>query len=287
MAIWAAAIPAIAAGVSSLAAKSFSGRRKSRAPAPEVLMGANRQGADEQRRVLADLQPKLRDKLNQFRTGAEESFGEYQTKAGEQIDVGKNALSGMRQMQGTQLARTLQERAFKPVRSATEFVRQNLSTTKSGASQEALAAPTMQAQQQYGEALTDLSQQLLQGEINLADQANRQKLELVEQQLGFEQGMLSTVFQFGTQQDKDLARELMDIQSQQTANDLQALSAGQLGQFAARSANTAAAAARDKELYGVGGDLLGSLMGQMFQGSGQQEIQDIGGGRTWNPNIQK
>lgn len=264
MAFWAAAAPAIGAAVGQMLPALFGKKRKTQAPDIGGMMSTIRAGADQQRRYLQDLQPKLREKLETFRTGATESFGDFKEKAGTQIMEGRDALSDLRNLQGSQLGRTLQENAFRPVRGATEFVRQNLATTKSGAAQEALAAPTIQAQQQYGQALNDLSQQLLAGEINLADQANKQKLELVETELGFEQGMLSTVFQFGTEQDKALARELINIQSQETANVLQTLSMGQMGQFAVGAANNAAAAERDKELWNVGGELAGKLFSQLF-----------------------
>jgi len=268
MAFWAAAAPAIGSAIGAMLPAVMGNKRKTKAPDVGGMMNTIQQGAAAQRNYLADLQPKLREKLDTFRTGATESFGKFKEGAAQQIDEGRTALSDMRNTQGTELARTLQERAFRPVRGATEFVRQNLATTKSGAAQEALAAPTIQAQQQYGQALNDLSQQLLQGEIDLADQANKQKLDLVEQELGFEQGMLSAVFQFGTEQDKALARELMEIQSQETANTLQTLSMGTMGQFVAGAANNQAAADRDAALWGAGGNLAGSLIEQIFANKG-------------------
>lgn len=269
---------AIGAG---LAVASALRRKKSSGVDTGPLLRTIRSGAQNQKNIAAGLQTKLEARRSTFETGARESFGEFKTGALRQIDEGRTALSDLNQIQGTKLARTLQERSFRPVRGATEFVRQNLSTTKSGAANEALAAPAIQAQQQFGQALNDLTSQILQGEIDLANQANVQKLNLVEKEMGFEQGLLATIFKSGSDQDKALVKELLEIQNQQTANELQAIQFGISGNLAADAANSAASSERDAALFGVGGQLSQTL----FSGTPAGPIQDIGGGRTTNKNI--
>lgn len=262
---------AISAGVGLLG-------KKRKAPRIDTasLLSTIRSGSDRQREIASGRSSKFQQDLTQFGTDARGSFGSFKTDATTQIAAGKEALSDIRNVQGSRLGRTLQENAFRPVRGATEFIRQNLGSTRTGAANEALSAPVIQAQQQFGQALNDLTSQLQQGEIDLTNQANAQKLNLIEQELGFEQGLLSTIFQQGTAEDKALAAELIQIQSQQTANELQVISLGNLSGLAADSANNAARADRDAALFGVGGQLAGTLLEQRFGGkSGEIGTADI------------
>lgn len=262
--------PLIAAGIAAAPAL-FGKKRKAQAPDISRLLGSIKSGADRQRQIAAGLEPKLQKRLDTFRTGSREVFGQFKEGASRQIDVGRESLSELRNVQGSELARTLQERSFRPVRGATEFVRQNLATVKSGAANEALAAPTIEAQRQFGTALNDLTSQILQGDIDLADQANRQKLSLIETELGFEKDILSTIFKTGTQADKDLISEFLSIQRQQTANELQAIQFAESGRLAADSANARASAEREAALFGVGGNLAGTLFGNIGRGSSPNE----------------
>ena len=249
------------------------------------LMETINSGSQRQRRTVEGLGNTLTGKLSDFETDQRGAFGEFKQDALKGIDERRTALTDLQNAQGSQLARTMQERAFRPVRGATEFVRQNLATTKSGAAQEALAAPTIEAQQQFGTALNDLTSQIAQGEINLADEASRSKLELVNKELGFEQGLLADVFKFGTDTDKMIAKELLAIEQQQMSNQLQAIGFQISGDLAADAANAAASRGRASGITQIGGQLIGNLAANQGGNSGGSGITDIGGGRTHNANI--
>lgn len=270
---------AVAAGsaIAGGAAAAFGKKRK--APKIDIaqLLQTIRSGATKQRDIASQASPLLDKRLTEFSEGTRGAFGQFRTEAEKNIDSGVQNLRSLRDVQGSELARTLQERAFRPVRAATDFVRQNLSSTGTGASQQLLAQPTLQASQSFQEGIRDLSSQILSGEIDLTNQANQQKLSLIEAQFGVEKGIFSTVLKFGNQADKDLIRELLSIQDQQTANELGVFGLSASSNVASRSADQRAAADRERELFGIGGNLLGTIFaGQGGQGGGgSSEVTDI------------
>ena len=238
-------------------------------PAPIDVSNLQRlitEGATKQREQAVRIRPEARALQDEFGRTVQAKLGALSTKREQQKSSFLQALQADQSKIGSTLFNTLQERIFAGVPAAEARIREQAGGAfQTGATQELLAQPTIQASQQLGRSAQDISMQQQQQVAAAQEKLFNLDQEFLSQQFGVEKGVLEAALNSGRQDLINEANALIDIADQETADQLSVEKFGLSGGIAQDTAARKASADRRTAQAGLGTELLTTLLPSLLE----------------------
>lgn len=262
--------------------------KKAKGPSPidvSALKKLIMQSSERQRDIVGQVRPELTQRTEQFGQDIQSKLEALSTERERGKEQFLTGLEEERAGIGSKLFNVMQERSFRGVPAAEQRIRETLGGQfQSGAAQELLAQPTIEASRGLADIAGDISLQQEQQRMAATEKLFNLDQEFLMDRFGVEKGVLEAALASGRQDLMQEAQSLIDIADQETADLLETEKFGLSGGLAAGQSSARIAQERRASQLGFGSELLTTLLPFLLQGGGGGKTASsevVGGGQPF------